>query len=550
MSTKSKYNINEIRKSNNSFSRIRSIIETAFYNNNTKEIQDLKTAYNLAESSPYVIKTDMPVYGAESIGLDSDARVLVFNNGKVVGRTADARKILAASDVDGKIYSEILLDATFNTINESMLIGRACVGMDEEFMVKANLLVPEKYSHILYSWLVNFTWFDEKTKEKYNNSKYIDNESDIYIYADPDWKHEDYPRGLSFFDTERNCAYILGLKYFGEFKKATLTLFWAMATRNGYVACHGGQKRFTLKDGKKFTLGVFGLSGSGKSTITHANHDNKYDITVLHDDSFIINLENASSLAIEKTYFDKTEDYPTDHVANKYVVVAHNVGVTKNNEGKLVIVTEDIRNDNGRCIKSEFLSKSKISKFEEPINAIVWLMRDDSLPPVLKVTKPDLASLMGATLSTRRTKAERIRENMSYSDTVVEPYANPFRTYQLHKDYDSFKYLFETKDIDCYIINTGHFLYKKITPDITLDIIEKIIEGTANFKKWNNFNGLEIFEIDGYVPNLEDSDYIAKLKASIENRIDYIEKSNSEKGRLNRLPLDTIVSLINIYEQI
>lgn len=57
----------------------------------------------------------------------------------------------------------------------------------------------------------------------------------------------------------------------------------------------------------------FGLSGSGKSTLTHAKHEGKYAVEVLHDDAFIISLENGSSIALEPAYFDKTQDYPSDH---------------------------------------------------------------------------------------------------------------------------------------------------------------------------------------------------------------------------------------------
>ena len=43
-----------------------------------------------------------------------------------------------------------------------------------------------------------------------------------------------------------NCAAILGMKYFGEHKKGTLTMAWALANRNGYASCHGGQKEWLI----------------------------------------------------------------------------------------------------------------------------------------------------------------------------------------------------------------------------------------------------------------------------------------------------------------
>lgn len=52
--------------------------------------------------------------------------------------------------------------------------------------------------------------------------------------------HPAYPDGLVYFDTNHNCVAILGLNYFGELKKATLTLAWGkrpvMATFLAMVA--------------------------------------------------------------------------------------------------------------------------------------------------------------------------------------------------------------------------------------------------------------------------------------------------------------------------
>ena len=42
----------------------------------------------------------------------------------------------------------------------------------------------------------------------------------------------------------------------------------------------------------------------------------------------------------------------------------------------------------------------------EPLNAIFWLMRDTTLPPVLKLEGLSLASVLDATLATKITSAE------------------------------------------------------------------------------------------------------------------------------------------------
>ena len=99
---------------------------------------------------------------------------------------------------------------------------------------------------------------------------------------------------------------------------------------------------------------VFGLSGSVKSTLSHATHGGKYHaIKVLHDDAFIINSDTCASIALEPTYFDKTSDYPVDAPDNKYLLTVQNCSATLDEDGKIVCVTEDIRKGNGRALKSK-----------------------------------------------------------------------------------------------------------------------------------------------------------------------------------------------------
>ncbi len=261
-----------------------------------------------------------------------------------------------------------------------------------------------------------------------------------------------------------------------------------------------------MSDGSKVILGVFGLSGSGKSTITHAKHDGKYDITALHDDAFIISVNDGSSVALEPSYFDKTQEYPMDNTDNKFLLTVQNVGVTEDEYGKKVLVTEDIRNGNCRAVKSILWSDNRENKFPEPANAIIWLMKDPTLPPVMKVTDSVLATTMGATLATKRTSAERLAPGVDPDALIVEPYANPFRTYPLVNDFKVFKQLFEESGVDCYILNTGAFMGKDVTKEVALGALETIVESKGGFKAIG-VEGFEILPIDGYVPDFGDAEY-------------------------------------------
>ena len=542
MATRRIWNQSEI-KTNPLFSKLRSTIETAFYGNNVKPVTSVAEAYTLATQEPGVILLDMPVFKPEEQGLPADAKILVTNDGKTTGRYAKARRIIGDEGIDEIELAGIARDAVYDSRNKEWISTQVVVGLDQKFTARAHLMIPKDHASIMYSWIMNFKFFDEATKEFYNNSKDI-LEGDIYIYSDPDYVVPGHPGGLAIFDPAHNCAMILGMRYFGEHKKGTLTLAWSLANRYGYVACHGGMKRYNLKNGESFTIGVFGLSGSGKSTLTHEKHNGRYDISILHDDAYIINTNDLSSVAMEPTYFDKMQDYPVEHPANKYLLTLQNVGVTLDENGNKVVLAEDVRNNNGRAIKSQFWTDNRVNHVDEPVNAIVWLMKDKTLPPILKIDDPVLASTMGATLATRRSTAEKLDANVDPNALVIEPYANPFRTYPLVRDYESYKKLFKECGVDCYIMNTGFFLEKKIPKEVTLDLLERLVEGDLQFEPFGAYENLSYVEVPGFEPPFDVREYHHQLHQAFEFRSEYVEKLKDGKNELPHEVLDVLKTLM------
>ena len=542
MSTRRVWKQSEI-KTNPLFSKMRSTIETAFYGNNVTPVTSVAQAYQFAAEEPGVIVLDMPVYKPCEQGLPTDAKVLVTNDGKTTGRYAKARRIIGDEGIDEVELSNIARDAVYDSRDKEWLAAEAIVGLDKKFTARAHLMIPKDHASTLYSWIMNFKFFDAAVKEFYDDSLEIP-EGDIYIYSDPDYIVPGHPGGLAIFDPAHNCAMILGMRYFGEHKKGTLTLAWSLANRLGYVACHGGMKRYNLDNGKSYTIGVFGLSGSGKSTLTHEKHDGRYDISILHDDAYIINTEDLSSIALEPTYFDKMQDYPVEHPANEFLLTLQNVGVTMDDEGRKVVLAEDVRNNNGRAIKSQFWTENRVNYVDEPVNAIVWLMKDKTLPPILKIDDPVLASTMGATLATRRSTAEKLDAHVDPNALVIEPYANPFRTYPLALDYESYKKLFSECGVECYIMNTGFFLDNKVPKEVTLDLLERLVEGTLEFKPFYKYPNLEYVEVPGFEPPFQVREYHHQLHKAFEFRYDYVENLIGHKNELPDEVLEVLKTLM------
>ena len=521
MSTRERFETTEINGRNRLFSPTKTIIETAFYGNNVQAVTDLKMAYELAKKSPKTIVTDQPIKHTSELGLPKDAVMLVDNHGRIVGRTAAARKILGRPGVDNAELEAVLREAVYQGNARQFYQAQAIVGLDEEFMLKAHLMVPKGYEINLLSYLLNFQILNSEYAKRYAVSKPY-SEDDIYLYCDPEWHDPQYPDGLALFDPEHNVAAILGLRYFGELKKSTLTLAWATAHRNGYTACHGGEKTFHFKDKQDKVFAFYGLSGSGKSTLTHAKHAGKFDdITILHDDAFIIDRKNGSSIALEPAYFDKTSDYLPGSKEMEYFTTVMNVGVTQDMEGKKILVTDDLRNGNGRTIKSRYSAKNRVDREQAPLDSIFWIMKDDSLPPVVKLSDPVIAATFGLTLATKRSTAENVIGE-SRNKLVIEPFANPFRVYPLTEDYQDFKELFEKQQANCYIINTDSYNGKNIDKDTTLGILEAIANETADWTEFGALPQMSYLSLSGYEVDLNDTAYVKKLRQRLQDRLDWV----------------------------
>ena len=143
MATKAMYPISEIGRGKVGFSKTRSIIEAPFYGNNVVKVNTLREAYRLASQSPGTIITDMPIKDAESIGLERDSKVLLFNDGAVTGRYAVARRIKGQPGVDSEKLDKVIMSAIYESRWKTMYHAECVIGLDPEFMVRAHLLIPE-----------------------------------------------------------------------------------------------------------------------------------------------------------------------------------------------------------------------------------------------------------------------------------------------------------------------------------------------------------------------------------------------------------------------
>ena len=115
-------------------------------------------------------------------------------------------------------------------------------------------------------------------------------------------------------------------------------------------------------------------------------------------------------------------------------------------------------------------------------------------------------------------------------------------------DYERFKQLI-VDGVDCYILNTGEFMGTKVKPAHTLGIIEAIVEGSANFHKWENFSDIQIMDIEGFDASFSNKEYAQQFVARMNDRIEFVKSRETEKAGLDKLPADALEALEAVVKQ-
>jgi phosphoenolpyruvate carboxykinase (ATP) len=541
-------------------SPIRAIAETLMNNHNVRKI-DIREAYEMAKKQPGVSVTSLPVYPefVKLHNLPADTKVLNDCHGNILGRTAKARRFYHRLDASHKNKLEgDFREAVWQMQHYPLIKAEAILGMDQDLMIKATFITTESDVANVYNWLLNFAPY-EQLKQQYEASPKLPIQ-DVILIAFNEWTCDDpfynnvgAPQ-LALVDEKHNVIVNLGMRYFGERKKGTLTLAWTSGIRIGMAACHGGIKEIdfgTCEDtafhklGKR-SIAFYGLSGTGKSSHTN-NADNAgtlpkgFSKVVLHDDAFQIDLENKLCRVWEPTLFDKTDSRPIDHPDWKYALALMNHAMLEI-DGKVIPVGQDVRNSNGRALLDRSLLGKYVNRCAFP-KALVWLMKDSVLPPVIRLSNKHLAVAMGAALMTQRNRAENVAEE-DLNKLVFEPFANPFRVYELYRDVEAFLKVVET-GADVYCFNSRGYwkesddVLEAIPLKTSLTLQTALLTDTLQWEPWNVLPGAMIptrESVDKILPGYYDrydpakrgnmDKYLATLKDRFQQRRDFLRDSD------------------------
>jgi phosphoenolpyruvate carboxykinase (ATP) len=378
-----------------------------------------------------------------------------------------------------------LLQQVWGYLRWQQMIRVSCrIGSPEVAPLKANLYVTRRYARIAQMFGANF--FPEAD----------DDYADISTVVVPEW----HQRKILVFPRVK-VTYILGSDYYGETKMATLRMAMHAAREEMRgLGLHAGSKLVRLeKEGRMEEKGllVFGLSGTGKTTITTDDFRlvAPEGVEVLQDDINFL-LPDGRSLGTERNFYIKTDNVtkqlPLLAAATNSKAILENVWV---DDDGLVNFDNHAISTNGRAIVPRSAIPNTTGSIDlKRVDVMFFNMRRYDIPPVGRLMGPEQAAayfMLGESTITSAEDPSRVgqaKRVVGFDPFVVDnPHRNGNRILQILRD---------NPHIRCYVLSTGRVGGKNganITPQVTFACIEGILRDTFRWT-YDDVLGYEVPE--------------------------------------------------------
>ncbi|MEB2835717.1 MAG: phosphoenolpyruvate carboxykinase [Desulfurococcales archaeon] len=278
---------------------------------------------------------------------------------------------------------------------------------------------------------------------------------------------------------------ILGSDYYGELKMSFLRLAMNMSRDLHYSpGLHAGSKLYRVRgrDGILREVGVlvFGLSGTGKTTLTLESHGLRPpEKAALRQDDIVILTPDGRAHGTEFNLYPKTDSVP--ELPPLYPAVTHQDAVLEN-----VVVREDGTPDfsdlsitpNARALairEAIPLADGRIDL--DRVNALFFLTRRPEMPPLARLTSPEQAAAYFMLGESFRTSAEAGKP-----EPVRVPGFDPFMLEPKWRSGYLIMDLVDRLDLEVYVMNTGYVKDRKVTPDVSKRLMLEAVRGNVEWK--------------------------------------------------------------------
>ncbi len=420
------------------------------------------------------------------------------------------------------------------------------MGKHQCFSLNCRLYVTKEFARLPYMWH-NMLFEPDPAKA----------EPDLVSIHVPEW-----PERLIFVHPEAGITYILGTDYFGEDKKSFLRMALYYWKKRGGIGFHAGSKVLRVRTAEGILKDVgfimFGLSGTGKTTLTIHDHglQGEERVIIRQDDMVMMN-DKGYCCGTENGFYIKTEGL--DHsqrvlydAATSPNAVLENVKVL--DDGTVLFDnTELTSNGRGVILRNEVAGTDDRIDLDKADKIIFITRRDDIIPPVAKLNAEQAAAyfMLGESIETSAGDPTRAGESKREVGT------NPFMIGRESDEGNRLLHILrKNPDIECYLLNTGSVGKggskpgKKISINVSTGIMKHIAKGTikwATDPDWSYQVPLEIPEIDltEYNPAtyFTESEYQKRVARLRQERICWLKKYPGLNEEIIRTILEPVKTL-------
>ncbi|MBI4834395.1 MAG: phosphoenolpyruvate carboxykinase [Planctomycetes bacterium] len=371
----------------------------------------------------------------------------------------------------------------------------------KEIALGCRYYVTKEFSRIAYGW--GETLFPKTKDNPFGGN--AQGKPDMTTIDIPEW-----PERKVLVHAGLKKTFILGTDYTGEVKKSFLRLGMWIAKQKGWLGFHAGSKELivTGSDGKLVSKGVllFGLSGTGKTTLTCHHHFLKGEETVkIRQDDVVFLKDTGYCIGTEDNFYMKTEGLsPTqDPLLYKAVTAPHavleNVWVDKAT-GKVDFTNYQVTS-NGRAI----VRRKDMGYTDDAIdipyaNILVFIFRRaDIMPPVAKLSLEQAAAffMLGESVETSAgdpTQAGKQKRVVGTNPFIIGPEEDEGNIF--------YNILKKRGDIEVYVMNTGKVggaEGAKIGVVDSANIIKHIAKGDIKWKEDPDWH----YQVPEQVPDMD-----------------------------------------------
>ena len=408
------------------------------------------------------------------------------------------------------------------------------MGDTPDATLRCRLFVPRDYARIAFMWHNMLFPSDSSFEPDF-----------VSVYA-PDW-----PERLIFCDVTQRYTYILGTDYPGEAKKSMLRQAMYWIKRRGGLGLHAGSKvlRVLGPDGALRDVGflLFGLSGTGKTTLTLHDHGLKEPekAIIKQDDVVLLNAEGGA-YGTEDGFYIKTEGLePTQTVL--WGAATHSTAAYENirvdDQGKVDFLDTSITSNGRGVVLRHFIRGTGEGIDLARANKIVFITRRNDVVPVCARLSSEQAAayfMLGESIETSAgdpARAGQAKREVGTNPFIVGP--------ESEEGNRLLEILRRNPDMQAYLLNTGSVGAgdgspgEKVSIKVSTEIMKQIARERIVWRRDPDWG----YEVPAHVPGLDLARYAPDSYYSPEMYRELVEKLRSERRSwLSQFPgLDPVI---------